>query len=366
MAPSNLNQVFIANTGVTPAIVSGTTFSQSAVTASATRVGLWDLAGGTYATDLALTTPGVLNPAIKQFQVTQTMLTGNCIATPIIDLPSIKRLAFTKFRATTLHQIQINLAGYAATANVDDGVMFRIALRTPPTSYLSYTNPSDTTLDLSATASAINGMTASTTLFPFPLVGNFSAGRMIFNVEVTEAALAAGGITVANLQAEFAKAFTADKLLGKLFTVDTTTTANAIVVTARHAGVIFDMTIQSGNTSLTSADVTVNQAGDAGSGNYWQVLSEEKAQRSRYGNFNRMYFPMSFPEFAIAGNIYDMIQIDYEHGWPSSTGIAKAGELNTVRIYSPSATNANTNIETKFGFVAFTQPSSGATVEYLY
>jgi hypothetical protein len=322
------------------------------------------LTTGAYGVNLA--TAGVLATAIKQFQITQTMLTGNCIATPIIDLPSVKRLACTKFKATTLHQIQINVTGFTATANVDDGVMFRIALRTPPTSYLSYTNPSDTTLDLSATASAINGMTASTTLFPFPLVGNFSAGRTIFSVEVTEAALlAAGGVTVANLQAEFAKAFTDDKLLGKLFTVDTTTTANAIVITARHAGVIFDMTIQSSNTSLTSADVTVNQAGDAGSGNYWQVLSQEKSQRARYGNFNRMYFPMSFPEFAIAGNTYDMIQIDYEHSWPSSTGIARAGELNTVRLYAPANAYASTNFGSELGFSAY-PATAGATTEFLY
>lgn len=359
MAPSNLNQVFVANSSTVPVLTSGN-FSQSASTASGAKIGLWDLTAGAYGTNLAAA--GVLNTAIKQFQITQTMLTGNCIATPIIDLSSIKRLACTKYAATLLHQIEIDLTGYTATANVDDGVMFRFALRTPPTSYLSYTNPSDTTLDLSATASAINGMVASTTLYPFPLVGNFSAGRMIFNVEVPENSMATP--TIANLQAAFVTNFNANKILTKLFTVDTTTTANAIVITARHAGVIFDMTIQSSNTSLTSADVTVNQAADDGAGNYWQVLSQEKAQRSRYGNFNRMYFPMSFPEFAVAGTTYDMIQIDYEHGWPSSTGIAKAGELNTVRLYAPANLFANTNFGSELGFSAY--PAGGATTEFLY
>jgi hypothetical protein len=360
MAPSNLNQVFVANSSTTPVLTSGN-FSQSAGTASGARVGLWDLTTGAYGVNLA--TAGVLTNTIKQFQITQTMLTGNCIATPIIDLPSVKRLATTKFKATLLHQIRIDLTGYAATANVDDGVMFRFALRTPPISYLSYTNPSDTTLDLSATASAINGMTASTVLYPFPLVGNFSAGRMIFNVEVPEASMATP--TIANLQAAFVSNFNANSILTKLFTVDTTTTANAIVITARHAGVIFDMAIQSGNTSLTNADVILNQGAEVGSGNYWQVLSEEKAQRSRYGNFNRMYFPMSFPEFAVAGTTYDMIQIDYDHAWPSSTGIAKAGEINTVRLYAPANAYASTNFGSELGFAAY-PATAGATTEFLY
>ena len=363
MAPSNLNQVFVANSSTVPVLTSGN-YSQSAVTASGAKVGIWDLSIATPAYGTNLTTAGAFtSTSPKQFQITQTMLTGNAIATPIIDLPSVKRLAFTKYEATKLHQIQIDLTGYAATANVDDSVMFRIALRNAPTSYISYTNPSDTTLDLSATASAINGMTPSTTLYPFPLVGNHSAGRMIFNVEVTESQM--GTASIAALQTGFVNNFNANDILTKLFTVDITTNANAIVLTARHAGVIFDVTTQTSNTAITSTDVTVLQAGDAGSGNYWQVISQEKSQRARYGNFNRMYFPMNFPEFAIAGTTYDMIQIDYEHAWPSSTGIAKAGELNSVRIYAPvNALFANTNFGSEFGFTAF--PAAGATTEFLY
>ena len=359
MAPSNLNQVFVANSSTVPVLTSGN-YSQSAVTASGAKVGLWDLTAGAYGTNLA--TAGVLSTSIKQLQFTQTMLNGNCIATPIIDLSSIKKLACTKYAPTLLHQIKIDLTGYAATASVDDGVMFRIALRNAPTSYISYTNPSDTTLDLSATASAINGMTASSTLYPFPLVGNFSAGRMIFNVEVPENSMTTA--TVANLQAAFVTNFNANAILSKLFIVDTTTVANAIVLTARHAGVVFDVTIQSGNTSLTSSDVTVNQGADAGSGNYWQVLSEEKSMRAKYGNFNRMYFPMSFPEFAVAGTTYDMIEVAYEHNHPSSTGIARAAELNTVRMYAPANAYGSTNFGSELGFGSY--PAAGTTTEYFY
>ena len=67
--------------------------------------------------------------------------------------------------------------------------------------------------------------------------------------------------------------------------------------------------------------VTVYQAADEGAGNSWQVISEEKSQRARYGNFNRMYFPTAFPEFTLNGNTYDSFEIAYTHDHPSSTGI---------------------------------------------
>lgn len=367
MAPSNLNQVFVANSSTTPVLIGSNIYSNSAVTAAGAKVGIWNLSNNQYGDNLAAS--GVLATSVfKQLQITQTMLNGNCIATPIIDISSIKRLACTKFQATKLHQIKIDLATFGATTSIDDSIMFRIALRNAPTSYISYTNPGDTTLDLSATTTAINGVTASTTLYPFPLIGNFSTGRMIFNVEVTEQALLAAptpGVTIANVRAEFAKAFAADKMLGKLFTVDTSTVTDAIVVTARHAGVIFDMTVQSNNAAITSSDVTVYQAADEGSGNYWQVISEEKSQRARYGNFNRMYFPTAFPEFALPGTNYDMIEVTYEHDHPSSTGIARAADLNTVRIYAIENTYANTNFGSEFGIGSY-PPSAGVTIEYLY
>lgn len=356
MAPQNLSQVFIANTASTPGLIAGA-FSQTAASglAANSKFGIWDVNAGAYLTGATTATSlmsvaGTINTSLKNIQVTQTMLNGNCIATPLIDAPSIKKIAVTKFQATKLHQVNVSLAGFTATSNVDDGIMFRIALRNAPTSYISYTNPGDTTLDLSGTASAINGVVASSTLYPFPLIGNFSAGRMIFNVEVTEAALiAAGGVTIANVRNEFIKAFAADKMLGKLFNVDISTVTDTIVITARHAGVVFDVTVQSGNTNIVSADVTVAQGADAGVGNYWQVISEEKSMRAKYGNFNRMYFPMNFPEFASAAVNYDAIDITYAHDHPSSTGIARAAELNNVRIYIPTAVAAGTNADIILG-----------------
>jgi hypothetical protein len=81
-------------------------------------------------------------------------------------------------------------------------------------------------------------------------------------------------------------------------------------------------------------------ANAAAASNYLIALGDEKKQRARYGNFNRMYFPFAFPEFAQPAYKYDVIEIQYAHAWPSSTGIARAGELNTIRIYVGASSTA--------------------------
>jgi hypothetical protein len=96
--------------------------------------------------------------------------------------------------------------------------------------------------------------------------------------------------------------------------------------------------------------------------NYLIALGDEKKQRARYGNFNRMYFPFAFPEFAQPAYKYDVIEIQYAHAWPSSTGIARAGELNTIRIYVGAGSTAlgysteatGDDFELVFGYVGGT------------
>ena len=53
-----------------------------------------------------------------------------------------------------------------------------------------------------------------------------------------------------------------------------------------------------------------------------------------------MYFPFAFPEFAQSGFKYDVIEIVYKHSHPSSTGIARAAELNTIKIYVGASSTA--------------------------
>ena len=324
MAPQNLNQVFVANdisNTTTGTLITGSTFAVNAA-ANASKVGVWNLGG----------TPGYLSTSMMAatgpFQIVQTMPSGNPIASPIIDLKDIKRIKYDIYTASARHTININTL---ASPSSSKAVMFRIALRNTPTAYANYYQ-NGTALDLSGGG------------YEFPLLGNFAAGRMIFNIEV--AASEHGGVESA-LTAAFVSKLVANKTLNALFTVVDNTTS--IDILARHAGVVFDIACQYSDGSGAAATAVTTTTGAAGgSGNYWQALSDEKSQRARYGNFNRMYFPTAFPEFAQSGNTYEVVEIQYVHNWPSSTGIARAGELNTIKIYNKVAIAANTKADLVF------------------
>jgi hypothetical protein len=335
MAPQNLNQVFVANS-TAPALTSGA-FSQAAASGLATnsKFGIWNVKGNAYldgATVAAslMTSAGVLNTALTSVQFTQTMLSGNVIASPIIDIKDIKRIAVSKFEATQRHEVECT---FATTVPASQSFMFRIAVRTYPTIYEAFANPNNPALDLSGTDGKI-----------FPLLGNFSAGRSIISVVEIPA-----GTTVANSALAVRNAIQNNETLNRMFTASVS--AGVVTITARHMGVVFDVACNNTQTYSEANGFSTAVTGfDEGSGHFISVLSEEKAQRARYGNFNRMYFPMNFPTFAQSGTSYDAIDISYAHNWPSSTGIARAGELNNIRIYFPTAIFSATNVDTVFCF----------------
>jgi len=324
MAPQNLNQVFVANdiTDTTNGtILDGSTFLQNAA-ANASLIGVWNVATNAYLTTSMMAAAGPI-------QIVQTMPSGtNPIASPIIDVKDIKRIKYTQYVASTRHNIRYDSNGNPAAK----AVMVRIALRTAPTAYANYYQ-NGTSVDLSGGG------------YEFPLIGNFAAGRMIFNIEVSATE---HNSTEATLYDQIVAKIAANKTLNALFS--TTDNTSTVDITARHAGVVFDLTV---NYSDGSGPVIAGQSFtvtgfDAGCGNYWQALSDEKSQRSRYGNFNRMYFPTAFPEFAQSGNTYEVVEIQYAHNHPADTGIARAGELNTIKIYSKVAVAANTVADTVF------------------
>lgn len=308
MAPSNLNQVFVIND---PAMYDTTTFANTAAV-TASKLGVWDVDNSTYDDDAALTTK-------KRIQFVQTMPSGNPIASPIIDVANIVRINYKEWT---------DVIPTRATQTIDFGtptstknVMLRIALRTAPTNYANF-YPNGAALDLSG-----NG-------YEFPLVGNFAAGRMIFNIEIASGTH--GGSETALVTAMY-NAVLANKTLNALFAA-TDSGTSGLVLTARHYGVEFDVTSQYSDN--TGAVGTVTASRTNASSNYVQALSDERSQRSRYGNFNRMYFPVAFPEFAQSGYKYDVIEVYYKHDWPASTGIARAGELNVIKIYVGASSTA--------------------------
>lgn len=332
MAPQNLNQVFIANN---PDMLATTTFSNNAAV-TASNVNVWDVDAGTNFVAAALTTK-------KRIQITQTMPSGNCIASPIIDVKDIKRINYREW-TSVIPQVQVQTITWSGAPTASKAVMIRIALRTAPTDYNSFAAPSSGANDLSGGG------------FTFPLIGNFAAGRNIFNIEVP-----AGTYTTTTLGDYVRTAIAANPTLNAIFATSGTST---LVLTARHFGVDFDLIAQysDGSTNNFVTSVVATMANSAAASNYLIALGDEKKQRARYGNFNRMYFPFAFPEFAQPTFKYDVIEIQYAHAWPSSTGIARAGELNTIRIYAGASSTAlsyagastGTELATVFGFVGGT------------
>jgi hypothetical protein len=148
----------------------------------------------------------------------------------------------------------------------------------------------------------------------------------------------------------------ANKTLNAIFKATDNGTSGLVLV-ARHYGVEFDIVCQYSDASGTVATPTMARATPGAASNYILAVSEEKKNRARYGNFNRMYFPFAFPEFAQPTFKYDTIEISYNHNHPSDTGIARAGELNNIKIFwgkgttalSSATDAANTVAETVFG-----------------
>jgi hypothetical protein len=319
MAPQNLNQVFVANNAT---LLDDAQAFNTTAAASASKIGVWNLDAATPAF-IDIASP-VDIASLKRIQLVQAMPSGNPIASPIIDVKDIKRIKYTQYVASQRHTVAATFSAAVPTGN---SYLVKIALRTAPTAYANYTN--NAAVDLSGAG------------YEFPILGNFSAGRNI--LQVVEIA---AGTSAANCGIAVTSAITNSTALSKLFTVSDNG-AGVVTIVARHAGVVFD--VVAFNSSTDASVITTSTTGfDAGCGNYWQALSDEKSQRSRYGNFNRMYFPFAFPEFAVSGTAYDVVEIQYAHSHAADTGIARAAELNTVKIYFVDTAAGSTVADTVF------------------
>ena len=341
MAPSNLNQVFVMNSAT---VATGTVFNSyngtnaySSLAVSAMQGGIWTrpIATGTQtytATAMFTGSTGslaALGQTTDYFQIVQGTSKNLPIATPMISPKDVRRIRLSTGAATQRHQEQFTFTNLApAAAGLAGSVMVKCDIRVAPTFYEMFANPANANLDLTG-----NG-------FTFPILGNFSAGRtMIPIVEIP------AGTTGANAAIAVGNAITGNTILNAIFAV--TVAGAGVTIIARHPGVIFDIAIFDTVAKIPSSQFSTLSGGtsfsivttgfNAGVGNYWQVISDEKSQRARYGYFNRMYFPFEQTTYAQVGTQYSVIELSYEHSWPSSTGIARAGELNNVKLYVPAA-----------------------------
>ena len=276
---------------------------------------------------------------LKRVQFVQSTVGAGLLASPIIDVADIVRINYNEYDSTTTNpsvRPQVRKAvidASAAAANATSGsdpIMMRIAVRTSPTAYEYFANNGNPNADLSFTGSG--------TSYAFPLLGNFSAGRMIFNIEVPESVHSPSATyNEATLITALYNGIQNNPTLKAIFAA-TDNGASGLELVARHYGVMFDVTLS--QNGVTQGTVTMSMVNSASASNYILAISDEKRQRARYGNFNRMYFPVTQVDYAQPTYKYDVLEITYKHGHPADTGIARAAELNTLKVYFGSSSTA--------------------------
>lgn len=332
---TNLSQVFISNALTA---LSGTTFNSSGNAAD--DVGVWKLdatAGYTtsalydavIAASSADSSAGDLNLVsplwmVKDFQIVQRAVTGNFIASPIINSSQVKRVAYYNHVPVVLETNTIDIA--ASTITGDD-IEVKFVVRTAPVDYQNFSDP----------GSAFNDLTGNGVACPIVITNN--TNHKVYTLVSTSAdrlATTAAADDELGLYDDILAKINDHGVLADLL-VPTDNAGSGLAIQTRFAGVIVDVIY---NNVTDGESVTATESGyvtktafNPGVGNDFQVIAEEKRCRSRYGNFNRMYFPNSFDQYATDGHAYDKIVIEYTHNWPNSTGIAPAGALNQAIIY---------------------------------
>ena len=336
---SNLSQVLIDNTGFSDMNAGASDFNSLVGTPSTVECGVFDVRGQAFidaawwtstvdidtsdaddTTVDAITLSGALWK-YSHLQLVQGISGGNSIATPIIPTSAIRSVAFQPCVPTTLSAVHFD---GLSDANSAKDYAFRFVVRTSPIAYSNSANN---------VPSGIKDLSGGG--FDFPLGAFNTTNHKVITITVEAAEHAAANIE--DVGDVLKTKIEAHGILHKLVTVtkaSTGTTAD-FTMTARHPHVEIDLAIENTTDEVKAAcDATDAVGFDAGSGNDWQVLSDEMRCRGRYGNFNRMHFPQDQTQYTVENYKYDLITVSYETpNWPNGAGIAPAGSMNTVKFY---------------------------------
>lgn len=357
---TNLSQVFISDALT---MLSGTTFNSSGDAAD--DVGVWKLdatagyvstalfqSGFDVDTETDDSTTGltyVKNPLwlVNDIQIVQRGA-PHFIASPMISTRNIRRIKYENHTPSVMHKITLDCGNQTGK-----DITLKFVIRNTPTAQLNFRDEA-----------ATNAMDLSGGGFEFPLGAFNTTNHKVLSVQSTPSDAERSTDNEAGLYDAFVRIIGAHPVLNAI--IKTTDNAGSgLVLEARHAGVVFDLiaTNDTDDTDL-NANVSLTAASKVGVGNDWQVLSEEIRCRSRYGNFNRMYFPTNVTTYGQVGSDYDKITIEYEHNWPNSTGIAPAGALNQAVIYYTNAgtdpSNTASEFDDVFGY------SQGTDLEFVW
>lgn len=339
---TNLSQVFISNTDVLQSPAGGQGTDVFTDVSATPEVGIWNPNGAAAAkwvntklyetqfvtadTDTdgsspAPTTPtSFANPAwlYTHLQFVQGT-SGNPIASPLINTRNIRSIKYNKHVVSAMDKWTLDCGSQAGK-----DITLKIVIRTTPTAQLNFHDPIGSGLmDLSGAG------------FDFPLSAFNNTHHKVITVQSTPSDSERATDNESTLYDALKARVEQHALLNKLVTM-TDNGNSGLVIEARHAGVMIEVFAFNDTDELDIA-ASRTAGGTVGVGNAWQVLSEEIRCRSRYGNFNRMYLPQNMPTYTKAAALYDKIVIEYEHNWPTSTGIAPAGALNQIVIYNTDA-----------------------------
>lgn len=299
---SNLSQVFISNAAIS---------NNQAMSAIASGV-VGVLPEGTNNTDGAATDVYVDTPSggtpqwIKsRVQFAQGRTSGNPLASPIINTRDIVRVDWKE------HVTAVK-AGNTTTdtiSNTNNSTRFAIKV------ILKYVGPVN---DYSEYASPSNAKELA------DRIGEIRNYEYVSDASATAAEICQGLVDAVNADtAAFVTAALAN--------------TSDFSITAKEYGTSFQVIDDSDTAITVSAGATTNiftsHAPTVGVGNYEQALSDEKKCQGRYGHLNRLYLPKTAETFATRTWKYHVLDVTYRHNHPNSTGIAPAGELNTIRIY---------------------------------
>jgi len=319
------------------------------VTAPAyTKTALYDASIAASAADTSAGTLLLQSPLwmVAAFQIVQRAVTGNVIASPIINSGDVKRISYTNHLTTVPEYTTVDIAAGTITG---DELNLKIVVRTSPTDYQNFVEPGN----------AINDITGGGKTCPMAITN--ATNHKVFNITSMPAdrlAEAAAADDEEGLYDDLLTKINAHAILGDLLS-GTDNGAGGLKLETRFATVSIEMILTNVTDSTTTASHTVRVAFVAGTGNDWQVAADEKRCRSKQGHFNRMYLPTAIDTYVTNGHLYDKVVIEYAHNWPSSTGIAPAGDLNQAVIYysnegaDPGTTGTN-EFDVVFGYAGGT------------
>ena len=366
MGASNLSQVFISNALT---MLDGSLAQiQGAGADPADDVGVLTLGPGTaefkqtklYHSALDLTAADsseslvdiTYNPTwlYHSFQIVQRAVTGNFIQSPIIDVNQVKRIDYSAHVDTAM---EFNTLDIGASAITGDEIEVKFVVRAAPTTYADFAEPGN----------AINDLSGDGKVCPLAIHNN--THHKVFNLTSLPAdrlAETASADDELGLYDDIKTKIEAHGILNNLLKA-TDNAGSGLKIETRFAHVtvevIYNNIGDGDGVTSTESGYVVKTGFVAGVGNDWQVLSDELRCRSRYGNFNRMYFPQTFDTYVTNGSLYDKIVISYETpNWPKGAGIVPAGGMNQAVIYytnegsDPGTTG--TEFDDVFGYAANT------------